>query len=281
MISALARGGRILADPELTAAAAGAARFIWEHLRDADGGLLKRWRRGNAGLNAHLDDHAFYLRGLIDLYEAGYDPIWLERANDIADRMVERFHDAEGGGFFFAASGAGDLIARRKEIYDGATPSGNSAAALALLRLGRLTARPDRERIAAGIIRSFSREVGRAPAGYTYLLSALDYLLGPTAEVVVAGRADAGDTRQFLEALAGRYEPNLVTLFRPTGEPEPAIVEVAAYTRSMTDLEEKAAAYVCREYSCSRPVSSVEEMLALIDEQTGGSSRFGDEVTQR
>ncbi len=262
MISALARGGRILGDPGYTRAAERAARFVWEGLRDDEGRLLKRWRRGNAGLTAHLDDHAFYLQGLIDLHDSTREVIWLERAVTIAGQMVERFLDPDEGGFFFTASDAEELIVRKKEIHDGATPSGNSAAAFALLKLGRITARTGWEEIAAGIMESFGGQVGRAPAGFTGLLCALDFLIGPSTEVVM-----------MLERLSTEYLPNTVTLFRPTGDEDPAIIDFAPYTRAQTGDDERAVAYVCRDYSCNRPVSDVDEMMSLIADQTGDATQ--------
>ncbi len=266
MISALARGGRILGDEAYTRAAERAARFIWNEVRDEQGRLLKRSRRGQAGLPAHLDDHAFYLQGLMDLYEATFDTEWLKWSIEIAGQMAERFHDPGSGGFFFTASDAEDLIVRKKEIYDGAIPSGNSVSALGLLRLSRITARPEWEEIAAGILHSFGGQVAHAPAGSTRLLLALDFLIGPSTEVVIAGRSGAADTHQMFDALSGEFQPNMVTLFRPVDEDEPEIVDLAAHTRSRTSIEEKATAYVCRDYSCNRPVTSVNEMMAFIDQ---------------
>ncbi len=264
MISALARGGRFLGDEAYILAAERAARFIWTEVRDEEGRLLKRSRRGNAGLPAHLDDYAFFLQGLIDLYEATFDVVWLEWSVEVAGQMVERFHDPEAGGFFFTASDAEELIVRKKEIHDGAIPSGNSVAALALSRLSRITARPEWDEIAAGILRSFGGQVGQAPVGFTRLLLALDFLIGPSAEVVVAGRSGAADTRRMLDALSGEYLPNTVTVFRPTDEEEPGIDDLAAWTRTRMSLDEKATAYVCRDYSCNRPVTTVNEMMAFI-----------------
>ncbi|MFC1499648.1 thioredoxin domain-containing protein [Candidatus Zixiibacteriota bacterium] len=269
MISALARGGRVLSDETFTLAAERAAHFIWNEVRDAEGRLLKRSRQGIAGLSAHVDDYAFYLRGLIDLYEATGKVEWLGRSTEIADQMVKYFHDPDDGGFFFTGADSERLIVRKKEIYDGAVPSGNSVAALSLLCLSRMTARSEWEEIATGIIRSFGEVVGRAPAGYTYFLSALDFLIGPSIEVVVAGNQGAEDTRQLLEALSKIYQPNMVTLFRPTDEEDPEITTLAPWTRTQVGTDDRATAYVCMDYTCHRPVTEKEKMMALITDQTG------------
>ena len=143
MISALARAALSLGDDEYRIAAERAAGFLRVNLKDENGRLLRRWRQGEAAIPGYLDDYAFYLQALVDLYAATFDPAYLEEAAELADAMTELFWDDRGRGFFFQGNDGEDLIVRTKEAYDGAIPSGNSAAALALLRLGDLTGNPE------------------------------------------------------------------------------------------------------------------------------------------
>ncbi|MGB2956458.1 MAG: thioredoxin domain-containing protein [Anaerolineales bacterium] len=264
MIAAFAKAAAVLGEPQYALAAKNAADFIWDKLRDKDGRLLKRYRDGEAGLPAHLDDYAFLVWGLLELYEAVFDPEYLHRAIDLNALMLEKFWDTQNGGLFFTAEDQTDLIVRSKEIYDGAIPSGNSVAALNLLRIGRMTANPDLEDKARLIGSIFSTQVSSVPVAHTQLLSAMLFAFGPTSEVVIVGDAEATDTIAMLEALTLNYNPNKVTLFRPLGNQKPSITELAEFTESQTSIEGKATAYVCKNYTCSAPTTDINKMLTLL-----------------
>ena len=264
MIAAFAKAAAVLGEPQYALAAKNAADFIWDKLRDKDGRLLKRYRDGEAGLPAHLDDYAFLVWGLLELYEAVFDPEYLHRAIDLNALMLEKFWDTQNGGLFFTAEDQTDLIVRSKEIYDGAIPSGNSVAALNLLRIGRMTANPDLEDKARLIGSIFSTQVSSVPVGHTQLLSAMLFAFSPASEVVIVGDAEAADTIAMLEALTLNYNPNKVTLFRPLGNQKPSITELAEFTESQTSIEGKATAYVCKNYTCSAPTTDINKMLTLL-----------------
>ncbi len=266
MIAALAKGAAALDEPSYAEAAAKAARFVLERLRDPEGRLLKRYRQGEAGLPAHVDDYAFLVWGLLELYESTFEVAFLEHALELNDRMLREFWDEQNGGLFFAADTLDDLLVRNKEIYDGAIPSGNSVAALNLVRLGRLTERPELEEKAGAIVRAFAQQVERAPIGFTQLLSAVDFLLGPSFEVVIAGDPDRRDTRDMLHALHQTYFPNKVVLLRPEADDAP-IVTIASFTKAQKSLNGKATAYVCQNYACKLPTTDVQEMLSLLTEK--------------
>ena len=184
MIAALARGAWVLDDPEYGQAAAKAAQFLLDHLRELGteagdqemhppragcGRLMARYRDGQAAFPAYLDDYAFLVWGLIELYGATFDPAWLEQALSLNRQMLEVFRDEQGGGFFFTGSDAEPLPARPKEIYDGAMPSGNAAAAMNLLRLARLTGDDDLGSQAAAQLAAFAGTVSGSPSGYAFL----------------------------------------------------------------------------------------------------------------
>jgi uncharacterized protein YyaL (SSP411 family) len=263
MIAALAKGARAFDSPCYVQAAAGAADFILEHMVRDDGRLLHRYRDGEAALLAYAEDYAYLTWGLLELYEATFETRYLEKALALNAELVERFWDEESGGFYTTADDGEQLLVRQKEIYDGAIPSANSVAMLNLLRLGRMTARPDLEEKAATISRVFSKSVGQSPIAYPQLMVAVDLALGPSCEVVIAGKLGAEDTRKMLRALREQFLPSKVVLFRPDGE-SPHIARLAEFTRYQRSIDGKATAYVCRHHNCEFPTTDVDAMLELL-----------------
>ncbi len=266
MIAALASVFRATGKARYLRAAERAAGFVLEKMRAPGGRLLHVFTDGEARVPAFLDDYAFLIKGLLGLYEAGFDPGYLEKALELAQRTIEHFWDGKEGGLFFAAN-APEVGARRKEIYDGAVPSGNSIMLMNLLRLARLTGRQDLDEKAARLAEAFSLDVGGHPRMSTELLRGLDFALGPSREIVVVGKWNGPDTRELLEALRGIYLPNAVTLFKPTDRPEAARVleRLAPFTKDMDVGGGRTAAYVCSGGACQRPVSSAAELLDLLN----------------
>jgi len=264
MIAALAKGAQAFDEPQYAEAALHAANFILGNMRKPDGRLWHRYRDGQAGVQANLDDYAFLVWGLVDLYEAVFDAKYLKAAVELTNDMVRHFWDEDGGGFYLTPEDGESLLVRKKEIYDGAIPSGNSVAMLNLLRLGRMTATPEWEEKAAAIGRAFSRSVKQSPSAYTQLMVALDFGLGPCYEVVIAGNAQAEDTRAMAKALRTRFLPNKVVLLNPGERDSREIVQLAALTRNRPSIGRKATAYVCLNYACKLPTTDVNKMLELL-----------------
>jgi uncharacterized protein YyaL (SSP411 family) len=260
MIAALAKGARAFDQPRYAEAAARAVTWILERMVSQDGRLLHRYRDGEAALPAYAADYAFLTWGLLELYEATFEVVYLDRALSLTTDLIERFWDEQTGGFYSTGDGAEELLVRQKEIYDGAIPSSNSVSMWNLLRLGRMTADPALEEKAAQISRAFSKTVQQSPLAYTQLMVGVDFALGPTYEVVIAGKAGAPDTQTMLRALRSQYVPNQVVLFRPDGS-EAEIVRLAEFTRYQQSLGGQATAYVCRDYSCEFPITDVATML--------------------
>ncbi len=274
MIAALAKGARAFDEPLYAETAQRASGFILDRMRREDGRLLHRYRDGDAALPAHVDDYAFFIWGLIELYETTLDVMYLEHALALNADLFEHFWDdaplapplrGEIGGFYFTADDGEKLPVRQKEIYDGAIPSGNSVAMLNLLRLGRITADADLEDRAGRLVKTFSASVERAPSAHSMLMAATDFGIGPSYEVVIVGDSQAGDTRQMLQALRMRFAPNKVVLFRPTEQESPEILRLAKYIEPYTSINGKATAYVCRNYICSLPTTEVDVMLELLE----------------
>ena len=264
MIAALSKAAQVFDRPEYSDAAMKAADFILTTLRAPDGRLLHRYRDGEAGLPSHVDDYSFMIWGLLELYEATFRVDYLKAALDLNKLFVQHFWDAERGGFYFTSADESELPVRKKEIYDGATPSGNSVAALNLLRLHRITGDPEFEKLADLLGRAFSASVDQFPSAYTQLLVALEFSMGPSHEIVITGRAGATDTALLLNELRKPFLPNKVVLFRAADGESSEIAGIAPYTKDQKPLDGKATAYVCANFSCEMPTSDPAKMMELL-----------------
>lgn len=264
MIAALAKGGIVFNEPEYIEAAKRAADFILKKMRDANGRLYHRFRDGEAALSGFLDDYAFFIWGLIELYESTFDVSYFKSALEFNNILLNHFWDKNNGGFYLTSDDAEVVLMRRKEIYDGAMPSGNSAAMLNLLRLSRMTGNEDLEQKASQVSRYFSKTISQSPHGHTFFMSALSLAIGPTYEVVIAGRLHEEGTRTMLKILKSQFTPNMVVLFRPCDEESPEITHIAEFTKNMLCIDGRAAAYVCSNYNCKLPITDVGEMLRLL-----------------
>ncbi len=264
LIAALAKGAQVLGERAYSDAAGDAVEFILKKMRKPDGRLLHRYREGEASITAHLDDYAFLVWGLIETYEATFDAGFLKTALELSKVMIQHFWDHQRGGLFFTSDDAENLIVRKKEVYDGALPSGNAVAMLNLLRLGRFTGDAELEERASGIQRVFSEQVRQFPSGYTQFLSAADFSLGPSHEVVVSGSLGA---KEMLDALRSRFSPNQVVLFRPAGGESAAIDAVAAFAKNYNPVNGRATAYVCSGHACKTPTTEVKELMALLGQK--------------
>jgi len=264
MIAALAKGAQVLEDTLYSDAAEGAVDFILKKMRKADGRLLHRFRDGEAGIDAVLDDYAFLVWGLIETYEATFDARFLKTALELNEDMMRHFWDERAGGLYFTSDDAENLIVRKKEVYDGALPSGNAVALLNLLRLSRFTGDADLEDRAFKLQRGFSQQVRQFPSGYTQFLSAVDFGLGSSHEVVISGALGA---KEMLNALRSRFSPNQVLVFRPAGDESAGIDAVAPFAKKYAPIDGKATAYVCSGHSCKDPTTEVKDLLALLGQK--------------
>ena len=268
MIAALAQGARVLDEPRYTLTAKHAFDFILNNMVDADGGLLHRYRDGEAAIPAYLDDYAFLIYGALELYETTFEAGYLKQALALNRQLIEHFRDDQNGGFYFTADDSEEMLVRQKEIYDGAIPSGNSIAMLNLLRLGRITADSSLEEKAAGTGRAFFENIKQSPSAYTQLLVAVDYALGPSYELVVVGDSQANDTREMLQALHRRFTPNKVVIFIPTETSSAEIRYIAPFTSQQSSLDGKATAYVCVNYNCRLPTTNIDTMISELEGST-------------
>ena len=264
MIAALSKASRVFGNKDYFLAAARAADFIIAKMRDANGRLLRRYRLGEAGLSAHVDDYSFFIWGLLELYETSFEIIYLKVALQLHDDFLERFWDKESGGFFFTADDSEKLLVRQKEIYDGATPSGNSVAAMNLIKLSRICASLEFDSIVLAIGKAFSADVKRFPSAYTQFLLFVDFLLGPSFEVIIVGPESSVETDTMLERLNSAYIPNKVVIFKNSDTKPTEIVSIAPYLKDFEMTNKHVTAFVCGNYKCESPTNKPEKMLSML-----------------
>jgi len=258
MIAALAIAARSLNAPEYAKVARNTVDFILKRLRKKDGRLLHRFREGKAGIRAKLDDYAFLVWGLIELYETDFNTHDLQTALELNASTLKHF-SASNGGLYFTADDAEELLVRPMDAYDGAMPSGNSVAMMNLVRLSRMTGDTALEQRAANISKAFSQEASRLPSAFTYMMSALLFAEGRGYEVVLAGDRDSANGKAMLRAIRKRFIPNKVVLWQA-----PQLAKLAPYTAQQKTIGGKATAYICENFQCNLPVTDPAQALELL-----------------
>jgi uncharacterized protein YyaL (SSP411 family) len=265
MISALALAGAALLEPRYAEAARRAADFLTTRLYDSSTGvLLRRYREGEAAIPAFLSDYALLAQALLDLYEAQFDLAHLELAIRLTRRQIELFEDPAEGGFFSADAGDSTLVLRAKEDYDGAEPSGNSVAAMNLLRLAQITNDPLFRESAEKALAAFSLRLSQAAQAMPQMLAACEYLLNEPRQIILVGdRKDPG-TQALLSTLYSHFVPNRIVLLVDSLEARRELAAGIPAISSMQRVGDRASAYVCRNYTCQLPVSEPEKFSELI-----------------
>lgn len=257
MIAALAKAFRVLGDRDYLLAAQRARAFIMEKLTTPDGRLWLRWRDGDAAHPGQLDDYAFYAWALLELYAADFDAACLREAARLMDQVQERFQDKKRGGFFLTAQDAEQLIARPKEDYDGALPSGNSVAGFVLTRLWKLTGEEKWRDSAERQLAFLAGRVRESPTGHTFGLLALCEVLYPTRELVCAAQIPPDGLRELTQ------RRRLHTLVK-TPENAGALAEAAPFTAAYPIPETGAAYYLCENGACAKPVFDLDSLERLL-----------------
>ena len=257
MLGAMARAYAVLGDETYLAAAEKNVAFIRSHLWQAKT-LYHRWRDGQRDETQLLVAYAFLLSGIIELYEATLQPRHLEFAIDLADAMLAKFYDREQGGFWQSASGSADLILRLKEDYDGAEPSGNSVAILALLKLGHISGWQDFHDAAEKSLRLYANRLEDIPQAVPYMLQALDFSLQEPRRAVTTGAPEQAEMRRLLHAIHSVYQPNKVVL-GATGPIEPFAKTLPAKDGPMV--------YLCTGNACQPPTNDATKVKELVSGQ--------------
>ncbi len=265
MISTLAFGARILNEERYAEAARGAVQFILQYLVDQNHRLLHRYRDRESGISGNLCDYAFFVHGLLDLYETTFDLSFLKEAIRLAQDMIRLFWDDQGGGFFFTAHDAEQLISRQKETYDGAIPSGNSIASLNLVRLFHLTLKEEWRQKAQKVFSVFFSSISKQASSYCQMLIALDFYFWPSAEIVLVGDQEDASVQKALGYLNSQFLPNKIVLLKPMNKARAAeIVSMIPSLSEQIAVENQATFYVCKNHVCHLPIQELEKLKKLL-----------------
>ena len=257
MMASFAEAGIVLNRPDYTETARRNAQFVLSNLRQ-DGMLLRTWKDGQAKFNAYLEDYAFLAEGLLTLFETTGEFRWLTKSLALTVQMVAEFWDEEAGAFFFTGKSHENLIVRSKDFFDNATPSGNSVAAMALLRLAILDGKEEFRNLATATLREIADQVRRYPSGFGYALSAVDFLLSTPKEVAIVGN-NPFDIQPMLQEVWRHYLPNKVVAASFGIESIPLL-------EGRTPINGLPTAYVCEHYTCQNPVTDVASLAAALQD---------------
>jgi uncharacterized protein YyaL (SSP411 family) len=268
MIDAMARAGAALSEPEYIGTADKVAKFILKNVRRDDGRLLHTWRNGVAKLDAYLDDYASLANSLVSLYEANFAEQYIDEAVRLMDIVLEKFADADGGGFFYTAADHEKLITRTKELTDSSTPSGNALAATALVRLGQLLGRRDYLEAAERTLVAAAPIMQRAPTAFGQMLIALDRYLGPAHELVLVGDMARSDTKEAVTAIHRRYLPRAVGAARDVQQPSDGVqrsTHLDAIFAGKKSADGQPVLFVCQNFACQAPAVGLKAIGQQLD----------------
>ncbi|MFX0025080.1 MAG: thioredoxin domain-containing protein [Candidatus Hermodarchaeota archaeon] len=265
MIAALAKGAKAFSKPKYLKIAQNATDFILHYLKKEDGELLHRYRDGKAEIKGFLTDYAFFIWGLLEMFESTFNNKYLETALELNEFLLKHFWDDYIGGFYFTSESSEVLLTRQKEIYDGAIPSGNSVSMLNLLRLSYITGDYLLEEKANILSRVFTEKLEASPLSYTQFMVAADFAVGPTYSLVIAGNSKSEDTLNILEAIENEYLPNKVLILRKMEQQNPDIDKFSNFVQFFDDKDNKATAYVCINKTCKPPSHKIDKILEYLD----------------
>lgn len=263
MISALAKAAQAFNNNNYMETAIKAYSFIEKYLTEQDGKLIHRFRDGESGLSAHIDDYAFMINALIDLYETTFEIKYLKQAIKLNEILMEDFWDGQSGGFYFTSSTSEELIARQKDVYDGAIPSGNSVALLNLIRLSRFTANIYYEKKASVLVKYFSGYISKSPSAFCMFMCGLDFLFSSSTEIVIVTNQNDKLTEDGINFIRSIYNPNKIVILK-SNDLNKDFVELLSFTEDMKIIENNTTFYVCRDYSCNQPVNTLDELEKLL-----------------
>lgn len=268
MIASAAYAGAVLGEKKYVEAAERAAAFVLDSLR-VEGRLMRYGRADRVVGKGYLDDYAFMVQALVSLYEATFATRWLGEATTLADAMIELFGDKHDGGFFLTGHDDQDLLAREKPDHDGAVPSGNAAAALALVRLGKITQAQRFTTAGQKTLEAFSGPMSQSPTGFTSMIEALDFLLGPSQEIVIAGSDKPTEAQALIDAVRRHFLPKAVVVLHAKGDAGKAIESCVPFLADLGPVDGRAAAYICQDYACKQPVTDPDEISKILGTVSG------------
>jgi uncharacterized protein YyaL (SSP411 family) len=266
MVSAFARGARVLNEPRYLKTATRAADFVQTKLcRQSDDTLLRTYREGESKIDGFTDDYAFFIQGLLDLYEASFDSRWLDLAGTLQERQNVLFWDKKGGAYFTTTGKDPNLFLRSKGDFDGAEPSANSISALNLVRLSWFFDNKDWHRKAKQTINAFQPQLSQSPSSLAQMLVALDASESTPRQVVIAGKPDASDTLALLREVNHRYQPNEILILADGGPGQAYFTRKIEFFKDVHPIDDKATAYVCQNFVCQLPTSDLAVVSRLLE----------------
>ena len=263
MIGSLARASRVFGEQAYLDAAADSMRFILDELYE-DGRLLHAYKDGRARFNGYLDDYAFTVSALLDLYEATFDLSWFEHAVTLMDTTIDRFWDSEGGGFFFTSVDHETLIVRSKNPYDNAIPSGNAVSVQNLLKLAAFTGRSEYRDKAGRTLSLFTDYMGAAPGGFSQLLCGLSWYLDTPVEIALIGATEDAGTRAMLDLIDSTSLPNKVVALHDPTTGDAQATKLIPLLANRPPVDGETTAYVCEQFVCRQPVTTVDALASML-----------------
>jgi len=261
MITAFSKAAQVTGNEVYISFAKSGADFISEYLTDKSGKLLHRYRDGDSSISGNIDDYAFYIQALLDLYETSFSIDNLDEAKYMIDLAIHDFWDAETGGFFFSLKDSTELIVNQKEIYDGAIPSGNSIMILNLLRMSKITADADYEEKAMMINRAFSSIISRSPTAFAQALIGYDFGFGPSFEIVISSNEYDHYAHMMVKEIRKCYQPAKIVLVKTVSN---NLQNIAPYVSGQNPINGKAAVYLCRNFSCDLPIADYKNIREVL-----------------
>lgn len=262
MIAALAKAGMVFHEPDYLKIAEQAADFLNKNMMKKDGEIFHRYRDGDIGIPGFADDYAFTIWGLLELYQATFNPRYLNNALSLNRYYINHFWDETQKGFFFSDTTDSGLP-KTKEWYDGAIPCANSVSTMNLLRLSRMTADTKFEQMANDLLTAVSTKIDSAPTGYTNFLCGVDFAVGPSREIFVVGEQESVDTKKLFAEIHQMFLPNTVVMLLPNDKRSLDRI-MFPFADSYCQIDNKTTVYVCTNYQCQKPVTRIEELKKLL-----------------
>ncbi len=268
MIASLAKGSQVFNEEKYLNAASDAANFILKNMQK-NGRLMHRFREGESAIEGHLDDYAFLIYGLLELFEASFNSKYLKYSLKLTETLFNHFWDHESGGFYFTPDDAEKVLVRKKEIYDSAIPSGNSIMMLNLLKLAQLMENEEFKDKALDLEKAFSEAIRKVPTGFTAFLCALDFKLGPSYEIVVTGNRNDENIETIMSSIRQNFIPNKTIILNTDEEEVDELKNIITSLKTKNMENNQVTAYICSEGSCKTPTSDLNTVLKLLNVKGG------------
>ncbi len=265
MISAYARAAQAIDDPRYLEIATRSANFVRTKLYDPSRKILYRsYRDGRSNIEGFADDYALVVQGLLDLYEASFDVIWLKLAIELQQTQDGLFFDEKNGGYFSNSGRDESVFVRMKDDNDGAEPAASSVAALNLLRLSQIYDDPKIAERAKNTIAAFGAILSQFPSGMPQILVAVENSLGKPRQIVIAGKKNSPETKALLKEVYRHFLPNTIVILADANDGQKYLGEKNEAIRAMAPVDGKSTAYVCENFTCKAPVTTLKELSDLL-----------------